>query len=198
MVRRLLAILVVLAAGTVWEPSSAAVVSATLATNDVHFPEDSSAQRQPHSKATATTPVTYEFEHGQSELAARRFLATLTDEDIERVESWCLSVPCNASVLHYCRSNVFINDHCCCEQHHTKEHLQWIPHTCLLRPGKRCTANAGSCSNYRTIKACCCDRVTKREFKQKFSSAVSNGPLHFWKLLLLVGVLITAMDYFIM
>lgn len=115
---RLLVILATLAAGTVWE-CSAAVVSATLATNDVHLPEDPTLQRQPHSKAN-TTPVTFEFEHGQSELAARRYVATMTDSDINRVESWCLSVPCNASVLHYCRSNVFLNDHCCCEQHHTK------------------------------------------------------------------------------
>ncbi|XP_050100613.1 uncharacterized protein LOC126581172 [Anopheles aquasalis] len=193
----ILVILVALAAGTVWEESSAAVVSATLATNDVHLPEDSSLQRQSHSKATATTPVTFEFEHGQSELAARRFVATMTDSDIHGVESWCLSVACNASVLHYCWSNLFLNDHCCCEQHHTKEHLPWIPHTCLLRPGERCTANAGSCSNYRTIKACCCDRVTKLEYKRKFSSAVRNGALHFM-LTLLVGVLITFRYYFIM
>ncbi|XP_049530842.1 uncharacterized protein LOC125948630 [Anopheles darlingi] len=193
---RLLPILVALVAGNVCE-SSAAVVSATLATNEVHLPEDSTLQRHPHSKAD-TTPVTFEFEHGQSELAARRYVASMTDSDIEHRESWCYSAPCNASVLHYCSSSMFLNDHCCCEQHHTKEQLPWIPHTCLLRPGERCVANAGSCSNYRTIKVCCCDQLTKREYKQKFSSAVSNGAFHFVKLTLLVGVLITAGQYCIM
>ncbi|KFB43361.1 hypothetical protein ZHAS_00011156 [Anopheles sinensis] len=45
------------------------------------------------------------------------------------------------------------------------QQLPWMPHTCLRQLGERCTANAGSCSKYRAIKECCCDRLTKLECK---------------------------------
>uniref|UniRef100_A0A182NRR4 CCC domain-containing protein n=1 Tax=Anopheles dirus TaxID=7168 RepID=A0A182NRR4_9DIPT len=54
---------------------------------------------------------------------------------------------------------------------------------------ERCKANAGSCSKYRAIKECCCDRVTKLEYKIKFSSASSIGMVQIWQLLTLACAL---------
>ncbi|XP_058118716.1 uncharacterized protein LOC131284090 [Anopheles ziemanni] len=187
-------LLAVLFGAAIWESS---LTTAALATNDVHLPGESDFHQQREgAKSAYPTPssiVTYHIEHEQTELAARRYLATLNDSEIHRLPAWCK--PCNASVLHYCRTSDFLNDHCCCEYSHTKEQLPWMPHTCLRQLDERCTANAGSCSKYRAIKECCCDRLTKLEYKTKFSTAASSVPFHSWLLLLIVGVLHTAVTH---
>uniref|UniRef100_A0A1Y9H9I5 CCC domain-containing protein n=1 Tax=Anopheles farauti TaxID=69004 RepID=A0A1Y9H9I5_9DIPT len=189
----LLRLLVVLYGAGLWR---SARTSAALATNDVHLPEEQDLphrrHHQPHQKedtsAKAAYPVpdgvvVYHVEHEQTETDARRYVLAMTDAELHRLPAWCKQ--CNATLLHYCRSNDFLNDHCCCEYSHTKEQLPWIPHTCMRQLNERCQANAGSCSKYRAIKECCCDRVTKLEYKTKFSSASSIGMRQFWKLLVL-------------
>uniref|UniRef100_A0AAG5CNI0 CCC domain-containing protein n=1 Tax=Anopheles atroparvus TaxID=41427 RepID=A0AAG5CNI0_ANOAO len=191
----LLRFLVLLFGVTLWESSLA---TAALATNDVHLPGETDFPRSHHHqyqgvKASYPTPssvVTYHFEHEQTELAARQYVASLNDTELRRVPAWCK--PCNASVLHYCRTTDFLNDHCCCEYSHTREQLPWMPHTCLRQLDERCTANAGSCSKYRAIKECCCDRLTKLEYKAKFSTAAGSRAFHSWQLLLATGALAAA------
>ncbi|XP_058059416.1 uncharacterized protein LOC131210222 [Anopheles bellator] len=184
---RLVAILV-----AVWGPTLA---TTSLATNDVHLPEETDHRQhqkgtQMNPKASATPFVTYHVEHEQSEYDARRYVALLNESEIHRLPSWCHK-HCNSSLLHYCRSNNFLNDHCCCEYSHTKEQLPWMPHTCLRQLGERCSANAGSCSNYRAIKECCCDRLTKLEYKIKFSAATSLKAFLVSRLTLFAGLIIT-------
>ncbi|KFB43360.1 hypothetical protein ZHAS_00011155 [Anopheles sinensis] len=113
-------LLAVLFGAAIWESS---LTTAALATNDVHLPGESDFHQQQHEGAKSAYPtpssiVTYHIEHEQTELAARRYLATLNDSEIHRLPAWCK--PCNASVLHYCRTADFLNDHCCCEYSHTK------------------------------------------------------------------------------
>ncbi|XP_053659968.1 uncharacterized protein LOC128709009 [Anopheles marshallii] len=169
-------------------------VWAALATNDVHLPEEQNTRRhhsyqkdgQPHVKASypesVTSSPTFQFEHQQSEKDARQFVASMTDADMV-VPSWCKV--CNATMLHYCRTSRFINDHCCCEYAHTREQLPQIPHTCHRQLQGDCEVNAGSCGKYRVIKECCCDRETKQEYKQKYSSGSNIGPT---RIMLLLGL----------
>lgn len=52
--------------------------------------------------------------------------------------------------------------------------LPWIPHTCYL--GKeRCQPHTSSCSKYREIRECCCDRLLIAEYKMKFSAGTRPG-----------------------
>ncbi|XP_053670102.1 uncharacterized protein LOC128720455 [Anopheles nili] len=175
------------------------LATASRTANDLHdVTDDRDSLRRVHRhpkdihgrSSTTTAPMgsfeTYYFEHAQTELAARQFVATLNHSELHRNPSWCKQ--CNATVMHYCRTQHFINDHCCCEYSHTKEQLPWIPHTCLLKLYDPCTANAGSCSKYRAIKECCCDRATKLAYKVKFSTASSVWVAQVWQLVLAVGI----------
>ncbi|XP_049286019.1 uncharacterized protein LOC125765157 [Anopheles funestus] len=163
-------------------------ILAALATNDEHLLMEQNAHRhhayqkdsQSHSKASYPTSATnvpsYELEHGQTEAAAREYVASMTDAELS-VPSWCKE--CNATMLHYCRTQRFLNDHCCCEYSHAREQLPWISHTCHRQLEGDCKVNAGSCGKYRVIKECCCDRITKLESKNKYSSGSNTGPARF-------------------
>uniref|UniRef100_A0A182MNR5 CCC domain-containing protein n=1 Tax=Anopheles culicifacies TaxID=139723 RepID=A0A182MNR5_9DIPT len=123
---------------------------AALATTIEHLPEEQNTHRhhayqkqdsQPHKKSASMTSTTgptgtepaYQLEHGQSEAKARQYVASMTDEQL-LAPAWCKE--CNATVLHYCRTSRFLNDHCCCEYSHARaalattiEHLPEEQHT---------------------------------------------------------------------
>uniref|UniRef100_A0A182TYY3 CCC domain-containing protein n=1 Tax=Anopheles melas TaxID=34690 RepID=A0A182TYY3_9DIPT len=104
------------------------VARAALATNEVHLPEEQSTHRhhahhagqkespEVHGgKVTYASPnpvAVYHIEHNQSESGARQYLAGMVEAEL-RVPAWCKQ--CNETVMEYCRSGRFLNDHCCCE-----------------------------------------------------------------------------------
>ncbi|XP_058813826.1 uncharacterized protein LOC131677799 isoform X1 [Topomyia yanbarensis] len=120
------------------------------------------------SKIRPTTPVIEYFkEHEVSEKESRLALEALDLDQLTKVPAWCDE--CGIDKIHFCRSAAFINDHCCCEHRHAREKLSWIPHTCYL--GKeRCQPHTSSCSKYREIRECCCDRLLIGEYKARFSA----------------------------
>uniref|UniRef100_A0A904A5J9 CCC domain-containing protein n=1 Tax=Anopheles quadriannulatus TaxID=34691 RepID=A0A904A5J9_ANOQN len=178
------------------------VARAALATNEVHLPEEQSTHRhhahhagqkespEVHGgKVTYASPspvAVYHIEHNQSESGARQYLAGMEEAEL-RVPAWCKQ--CNETVMEYCRSGRFLNDHCCCENSYAIEQLPWIPHTCYREQNPKCEVNAGSCPKYRAIKVCCCDPATKQEYKNKYSSAIKPVGAGTGQLLTLVCVL---------
>ncbi|XP_035897721.1 uncharacterized protein LOC118505689 [Anopheles stephensi] len=164
-------------------------VLAALATSEMNLPVEQDTHRHhAHQKDAAYThqkssevPL-YHKEHELTEASAREFVARMSESDF-RVPSWCK--PCNATTLRYCRSQLFLNDHCCCEYSHANEQLPWISHTCHRRLEALCTVNAGTCSKYRAIKECCCDVETKLEFKHKYSTGTDVQPARIVALLVL-------------
>ncbi|XP_050072116.1 uncharacterized protein LOC126559998 [Anopheles maculipalpis] len=173
---KLLRLLVVFLGGVVTSS-----VLAALATSDINLPlsqedthhryhshqKDGHAHQQKSSSDEPPVAQLYHKEHELTETSARQYVADMKESDF-RAPSWCKQ--CNATTLRYCRSQLFLNDHCCCEYSHANEQLPWISHTCHRKLEAVCTVNAGSCSKYRAIKECCCDLETKLEFKNKYST----------------------------
>ncbi|XP_039444002.1 uncharacterized protein LOC120424046 [Culex pipiens pallens] len=139
-----------------------------VSTNEVHLDCDEAAKANHRESLKTTTPLTEYFkEHEVSESESRAALDALDLDQIARVPAWCDE--CSAEKIHFCHSAAFINDHCCCEHRHARDKLPWIPHTCYL--GKeRCQPHTSSCSKYREIRECCCDRLLIAEYKMKFSA----------------------------
>uniref|UniRef100_A0A182T805 CCC domain-containing protein n=1 Tax=Anopheles maculatus TaxID=74869 RepID=A0A182T805_9DIPT len=114
---QLLRLLVVFLGGVV-----SSSVLAALATSDINLPVEQDTHRHhTHQKEAAHThqkssdvPI-YHKEHELTETSARQYVAGMSEADF-RVPSWCK--PCNATTLRYCRSQLFLNDHCCCEYSH--------------------------------------------------------------------------------
>ncbi|XP_058467752.1 uncharacterized protein LOC131440468 [Malaya genurostris] len=138
-----------------------------IVTNEVHVDCDDDTKTA-KSKINPTTPITEYFkEHEVSEKDSRLALEALDLEQIAKVPAWCEE--CDIDKINFCHSAAFINDHCCCEHRHAREKLSWIPHTCYL--GKeRCQPHTSSCSKYREIRECCCDRLLIGEYKARFST----------------------------
>ncbi|XP_055586116.1 uncharacterized protein LOC129738835 [Uranotaenia lowii] len=161
-------LLLVLVASTVL-PSIASCPG--IATNEVHIDCDEESKLAGGiARMKSTTPITeYYKEHEVSEKEARQALEQLDlDEVAKAPPAWCDE--CGIDKIHFCRSPAFINDHCCCEHRHSREKLPWLPHTCYL--GKeRCQPHSSSCSKYREIRQCCCDRILIAEYKSKFNAA---------------------------
>ncbi|XP_055522763.1 uncharacterized protein LOC129716945 [Wyeomyia smithii] len=139
---------------------------AGLATNEVHL--DCEDDIKMGFKGRTTTPIVEYFkEHEVSEKDSRIALEKLNLDEVIKVPAWCDE--CGIEKIHFCHSTAFINDHCCCEHRHAREKLPWIPHTCYV--GKeRCQPHTSSCSKYREIRECCCDRLLIGEYAAKFSA----------------------------
>lgn len=139
-----------------------------VSTNEVHLDcvEESKVSHKDQQKST-TPVIEYYKEHEVSEKEARVALHALDFDKVARVPAWCDE--CGIEKINFCHSTTFINDHCCCEHRHAREKLPWIPHTCYL--GKeRCQPHTSSCTKYREIRECCCDRLLITEYKAKFST----------------------------
>ncbi|XP_055615532.1 uncharacterized protein LOC129761787 isoform X2 [Toxorhynchites rutilus septentrionalis] len=138
-----------------------------IATNEVHIDCDEE-MKMVNSRSKSTTPIVEYFkEHEVSEKDSKMALDALDLDLVSQVPAWCNE--CSLDKIHFCRSAAFINDHCCCEHRHAREKLPWIPHTCYL--GKeRCQPHTSSCSKYREIRQCCCDRLLIADYKAKFST----------------------------
>ncbi|XP_053698800.1 uncharacterized protein LOC128745750 [Sabethes cyaneus] len=143
-----------------------AFTCAGLATNEVHL--DCEDDSKTGFKGRTTTPVIEYFkEHEVSEKDSRMALEALNLDEVTKVPAWCDE--CGIEKINFCHSTAFINDHCCCEHRHAREKLPWIPHTCYV--GKeRCQPHTSSCSKYREIRECCCDRLLIGEYAAKFSA----------------------------
>lgn len=157
---------VVLLAVTIMSPS--VLGCAGIATNEVHVDcqEDTKLAANKMMQPTASMTEFYK-EHEVTETESRLALQQLDLNEINKVPAWCDG--CGIDKIHFCRSAAFINDHCCCEHRHAKEKLPWIPHTCYL--GKdRCQPHTSSCTKYREIRECCCDRILVAQYLAKFST----------------------------
>ncbi|XP_062536299.1 uncharacterized protein LOC134205240 [Armigeres subalbatus] len=141
---------------------------AGIVTNEVHIDCSEDTKQSSNKAMHPTAPMTEYFkEHEVTETESRIALQQLDLDRINRVPAWCDE--CGIDKIHFCRSPAFINDHCCCEHRHAKEKLPWIPHTCYL--GKeRCQPHTSSCSRYREIRECCCDRILAAQYLAKFSA----------------------------